>query len=137
MPLICLCSSGLPIYSTLPAPLIVASSRSRTCTTTLPRPLRLIVARSLATKRVAVESPVYAYARLLFESLGNELVGLHLDRVTREATEWHAGIGIGLHGGIDILKLGRHRLGLASGVSGALVTETGYGSFTFGLVYRQ
>ncbi len=38
-----------------------------------------IVARSLVTKRVACESPVYAYAKLLFESLGNELVGLHLD----------------------------------------------------------
>ena len=38
-----------------------------------------IVARSLASKRVACESPVYAYAKLLFESLGNELVGLHLD----------------------------------------------------------
>src|SRR3954471_4385908 len=37
-----------------------------------------IVARSLASKRVACESPVYAYAKLLFESLGNELVGLHL-----------------------------------------------------------
>ncbi|MEO8703675.1 MAG: PLP-dependent aminotransferase family protein [Kofleriaceae bacterium] len=38
-----------------------------------------IVARSLVTKRIALESPVYAYAKLLFESLGNELVGLHLD----------------------------------------------------------
>jgi DNA-binding transcriptional MocR family regulator len=38
-----------------------------------------IVARSLAVKRVAVETPVYAYAKLLFESLGHELVGLHLD----------------------------------------------------------
>jgi DNA-binding transcriptional MocR family regulator len=38
-----------------------------------------IVARSLATKRIAVESPVYGYAKLLFESLGHELVGLHLD----------------------------------------------------------
>lgn len=38
-----------------------------------------IVARSLVTKRVALESPVYAYAKLLFESLGHELVGLHLD----------------------------------------------------------
>ncbi len=38
-----------------------------------------IVARSLAVKRIALESPVYAYAKLLFESLGNELVGLHLD----------------------------------------------------------
>jgi len=38
-----------------------------------------IVARSLTTKRIAVESPVYGYAKLLFESLGHELVGLHLD----------------------------------------------------------
>jgi DNA-binding transcriptional MocR family regulator len=38
-----------------------------------------IVARSLAVRRVACESPVYAYAKLLFESLGHELVGLHLD----------------------------------------------------------
>ncbi|MDQ3299417.1 MAG: PLP-dependent aminotransferase family protein [Myxococcota bacterium] len=38
-----------------------------------------IVARSLAERRIACESPVYAYAKLLFESLGAELVGLHLD----------------------------------------------------------
>jgi len=38
-----------------------------------------IVARSLAVKRIAVESPVYGYAKLLFETLGHELVGLHLD----------------------------------------------------------
>jgi len=38
-----------------------------------------IVARSLAVKRIALESPVYAYAKLLFETLGHELVGLHLD----------------------------------------------------------
>ena len=38
-----------------------------------------IVARSLVVRRIAVETPVYAYAKLLFESLGHELVGLHLD----------------------------------------------------------
>ncbi len=38
-----------------------------------------IVARSLVSRKIAVESPVYAYAKLLFESLGHELVGLHLD----------------------------------------------------------
>jgi 2-aminoadipate transaminase len=38
-----------------------------------------IVARSLVTRRIAVESPVYGYAKLLFESLGHELIGLHLD----------------------------------------------------------
>lgn len=38
-----------------------------------------IVARSLTTKRIALESPIYGYAKLLFQSLGHELVGLHLD----------------------------------------------------------
>ena len=38
-----------------------------------------IVARSLAVRRIAVESPLYAYAKILFETLGHELVGLHLD----------------------------------------------------------
>ena len=38
-----------------------------------------IVARALIGKRIAVESPVYAYAKLLFESLGHDLLGLHLD----------------------------------------------------------
>jgi 2-aminoadipate transaminase len=38
-----------------------------------------IVARALAVRRIACESPVYAYAKLLFESLGAELVGLPLD----------------------------------------------------------
>jgi 2-aminoadipate transaminase len=38
-----------------------------------------IVARSLADRAIACESPVYAYAKLLFDSLGHRLVGLHLD----------------------------------------------------------
>ncbi|MDX2091340.1 MAG: PLP-dependent aminotransferase family protein [Kofleriaceae bacterium] len=38
-----------------------------------------IVARSLAVRRVALESPVYGYAKLLFESLGCDLVGMRLD----------------------------------------------------------
>jgi DNA-binding transcriptional MocR family regulator len=38
-----------------------------------------IVARSLAVRKIAMESPVYAYAKLLFESLDAELVALHLD----------------------------------------------------------
>lgn len=41
-----------------------------------------IVARSLTVRRVAVESPVYAYAKLLFQTLGHEIVGLHLDPFT-------------------------------------------------------
>jgi len=38
-----------------------------------------IVARALEVRRVAIETPVYAYARYLFETLGLQLTGLRLD----------------------------------------------------------
>ncbi len=38
-----------------------------------------IVARALEVRRVAIETPVYAYAKLLFESLQLQLTGLPLD----------------------------------------------------------
>ena len=38
-----------------------------------------LVARALEVRRVAIETPVYAYAKLLFESLGLQLTGLPLD----------------------------------------------------------
>ncbi len=38
-----------------------------------------IVARSLEIRRVALETPVYAYAKLLFETLGLATTGLRLD----------------------------------------------------------
>ena len=41
-----------------------------------------IVARALAARRIAIETPVYPYARLLFESLGVDLVPLPLDPFT-------------------------------------------------------
>jgi len=41
-----------------------------------------VIARSLAIRRMAVETPVYPYARLLFDSLGVELVPLRLDPFT-------------------------------------------------------
>ncbi len=38
-----------------------------------------LVARALEIRRVAIETPVYAYAKLLFESLGLQLTGLPVD----------------------------------------------------------
>ena len=49
-----------------------------------------IVARSLQHKRIALESPVYAYAKLLFESLGHELVGLPIDPFASRAIDLDA-----------------------------------------------
>jgi DNA-binding transcriptional MocR family regulator len=41
-----------------------------------------IIARSLSRRRMAIETPVYPYARLLFENLGIDLVPLRLDPFT-------------------------------------------------------
>jgi len=41
-----------------------------------------IIARALSTRRMAIENPVYPYAKLLFENLGIDLVGLKLDPFT-------------------------------------------------------
>ncbi len=38
-----------------------------------------IVARAMSARVIALESPVYSYAKLLFQTLGHELVGLPLD----------------------------------------------------------
>jgi DNA-binding transcriptional MocR family regulator len=38
-----------------------------------------IVARAMSARSIALESPVYSYAKLLFETLGHQLVGLPLD----------------------------------------------------------
>lgn len=38
-----------------------------------------IVARAMSARTIALESPVYSYAKLLFQTLGHELVGLPLD----------------------------------------------------------
>jgi DNA-binding transcriptional MocR family regulator len=53
-----------------------------------------IIARSLAVRRMAIETPVYAYAKLLFENLGVDLVPLRLDPFTGiDLTAWDRAIG--------------------------------------------
>jgi hypothetical protein len=84
---------------------------------------------------------VNAYDRLW----GHASLGIHLDRMTDpddmpdvpDATVTQAAIGIGLGGGIDLLTLGRHRLGVGAHITGSLGSESGYSALTFGLVYRR
>jgi len=92
-----------------------------------PRPLELIPID------LALFLQTAAYDRLW----GAAILGLHVDRVTKEESEWHKGIGLGLHGGVDILKLGNHRVGVSGSLKGSLASETGFGGFVIGLAYRQ
>ena len=72
---------------------------------------------------------------------GSVTVGLHLDRVTvptpgaDDPIEWNAGFAVGVHGGVDVVRVGSHRFGVYAGVEGALIS--GYGALTLGLAYRR
>lgn len=58
-----------------------------------------IVARALEIRRVAIETPVYAYAKLLFETLGLQLTGLPLDPFTGiDLAAWERALAAGRPG---------------------------------------
>lgn len=76
-----------------------------------------------------------AYDRLW----GGVLVGAHLDRVTVDESEpvWHRSLGLGLQGGIDIVRLRRQRFGVYGRAEAHLLSDAFFGAFTFGLAYRR
>jgi len=69
---------------------------------------------------------------------GKVSVAFHTNQVTDgdEASTWDSGLGIGLQGGVDIVKLGRHRLGLAAAFDSDLFTSASTYGLSLGVVYR-
>lgn len=80
-----------------------------------------------------------------YQRLWGELfVGLHVDNVDYanfnasiepRTTTTKAGLSIGLGGGVDVIKVDRHRIGVFATVMGAM--PSGYGAFLVGLAYRR
>ena len=69
---------------------------------------------------------------------GSVQLGLHLDHVIdNDVDAWHAGIGAGLEGGVDIFRHGPHRFGVFARVQGELLATPTYVAFTGGLTYRR
>ncbi len=95
---------------------------------------------SLTPVDIAAVVEVQGYRRL-WASLS---LGLHLDVMTdtddmrdvADSTVTLGGLGVGLSAGVDLLELGMHKLGIGARVGGALGSDSGYGSFAIGLVYR-
>lgn len=91
-----------------------------------------------------IDAGVYLEVNALGRLWGNASVGAHLDRMTApddmrsapDATLTRGALGVGLTGGLDLLKLGRHRLGIGAHVAGTLGGGSGYAAISFGLVYR-
>jgi zinc protease len=69
---------------------------------------------------------------------GRFSVGFHANQVTDgdEESGWDKGIGIGLQGGVDILKLGRHRAGLVAAFETDLFTTASTYHLSLGVAYR-
>ncbi len=66
------------------------------------------------------------------------LIGVHANRVTdrMQPPIWTNALGLGIEGGVDLLKLGRHRLGLYGRAESELLSKVSYAGFVAGVAYR-
>jgi hypothetical protein len=86
---------------------------------------------------------VAAYLRTLgYDRLWGALyVGLHIDDLSYETsvgtseTTMPKGVAIGIEGGVDVVKLHGHRIGVLASAMGTM--PSGTGSFMIGLAYRR
>ena len=84
-----------------------------------------------------------AYIRTLaYDRLWGALfVGMHLDDLSYETfepdrtTSFTKSLGIGLEGGVDVVKFHGHRIGVLATAMGAM--PSGYAAFMFGVAYRR
>ena len=86
---------------------------------------------------VPIDIDAYASTTALDRIWGGALIGAHIDAVTKQDTKWFSGVGIGFEGGIDLLRRGSHRLGLAARVGGVLGSASGFGGLSLGVAYRR
>jgi zinc protease len=71
---------------------------------------------------------------------GAVLVGIHFDRFTdgdSHQSAWYRSLGVGVQGGVDLVKFQRHRLGAYGRVESELISDTSYAAFTLGVAYRM
>lgn len=69
---------------------------------------------------------------------GAVLVGFHVNQVTDVGGQstWSNALGIGGEAGVDLLKLGPHRLGIYGRIESELISDVSYAGFIAGLAYR-
>ena len=68
------------------------------------------------------------------------MIGVHLDDIAgkdQPLQGWGAGVGIGVEGGVDVVKHGLDGIGVYVQVAGTLLTSSGYGSIAIGAAYRR
>ena len=65
------------------------------------------------------------------------LLGVHVDQVMLQFSEWSFGVGGGLEAGFDLYRRGNHHLSLVGSFTGTVITDTQYAGLTLGLQYRH
>jgi hypothetical protein len=79
----------------------------------------------------------YVQATAIDRLWGGAFAGIHVDRMSEQATVWNADLGLGLEGGVDILKYNGQRFGVYGRLQAELLTEARNPMLTFGLAYRK
>ena len=107
---------------------------------------------NVGTELVPVDAPIegtiisagaYMHVTAYDRLYGGLIVSVNTDQ-TREGTgmlarisDWTPGVAIGLEGGIDLLRIGRHRIGLLGHLEGEVATDASWAGFSFGIGYRS
>jgi len=93
---------------------------------------------------VPVDLAAFAQATAFDRLWGAVLIGVHLDNISTTTnttvmplTGWQAGLGVGLEGGVDLVRTGMHRFGGFLRLDGTLMSDSGYGAITIGAAYRR
>ena len=70
---------------------------------------------------------------------GSVSIGLHRDRVTDRglAPVWHNSFALGAEGGVDVVQLQGHRVGVYAHLDAEIVSDAAYAAVTLGLAYRR
>jgi hypothetical protein len=71
-------------------------------------------------------------------------LGVHIDRLYDEhadvtmpsLVQWSKSLGLGIQGGLDLLRFGRYRIAAAGEIDGAPGAKSGYGALWLGLALR-
>ena len=85
---------------------------------------------------VPIDVKAYAVGTAYERFWGEAMLGLHLDRLAEATTSWHAGIGVDLDVGVDLVEVGGFRLGTFVG-GRMVVGGDDSTALVAGLAYRK
>jgi zinc protease len=104
------------------------------------------------TEFVPVNAPIdakiisvggYMHVTAFDRFYGGLIVTMNIDRTISDTgmdmktSSWSPGVAVGLEGGVDLLRIGSHRLGLLGHLEGEAATDASWAGFSLGIGYRH